>query len=124
MGFDNDVIIKNWIGKYVLLKKNWYIWNKISIVVFGLGFLLISLIFKSVCWLMNEKLIKMVLIENVVDVLFMILYYLVWCCIYIVYRLVNFIKIMVLKDKYWCFDYDFCWIFYKDNLYSVGWFIY
>lgn len=106
MGFDNDVIIKNWIGKYVLLKKNWYIWNKISIVVFGLGFLLISLIFKSVCWLMNEKLIKMVLIENVVDVLFMILYYLVWCCIYIVYRLVNFIKIMGLKDKYWCFDFD------------------
>lgn len=117
MGFDYDVIIKNWNGKYVLLKK---------MGVFGLGVLLISLIFKSVCLLMNEKFIKMILIENVIEVLFIILYFMVWCCINIVYIDIGWL--ILLKLWVWRISIDvlilICWIFYKDNFNSVVWFIY
>lgn len=72
--------------------------------VFGLGVLLISLIFKSVCWLMSEKFIKMVLIENVIDVLFIILYFMVWCCINIVYIDIGWL--ILLKLWVWRISID------------------
>lgn len=73
---------------------------------------------------MNEKFIKMALIENVTDASLIILYFMVWRSTSIAYSLANFIKITGPKDKHRWSDPDPRWIFHKDNLHSVGRFIY
>lgn len=57
----------------------------------------ISLISKSVCRLMNEKFIKMALIENVTDASLIILYFMVWRCTNIAYTDIGWL--ILLKSR-------------------------
>lgn len=75
---------------------------------------------------MNEKFIKMALIENVTDASLIILYFMVWRCTNIAYTDIGWL--ILLKSRVRRISTDVliltCWIFHKDNFNSVGRFIY